>query len=123
MIARSTSCWIRVGVVEFEGNSFYEVAEIIGAADLVRIRRRGGTTNSNSPFVGVLRGDRLLFFGGQHLRSVSIYYWPKDADALRGACVRATSLKTRFGDDALTLTRTRSPLAMMMMTPKCGKVS
>ena len=114
MIARATSRWIRVSIVKFEGDSFYEVAEIIGTADLVCIRRRGGTTNCDSPFVGVLGGDCLFFFGGQHLRSVSIYYRPKDGDALRGACVRVTFLKTRFGNDVLTLTRTRSPLAMMM---------
>jgi len=85
MIAGATSRRIRVSVVEFEGNSFYKVAEIVGAADLVWIRRRGGTTNCDSPFVGMLGGDCFSLFGGQHLRGISIYYRPKDADALCGA--------------------------------------
>jgi hypothetical protein len=56
-----------------ESDSFYEIAEIVCTPYLVRARRRGGTSDSESPSVSVIwmRG-RVPLFLGEHDGGVAV---------------------------------------------------
>jgi hypothetical protein len=66
--------------MQLEGDAFYEGTEIVCSANFVNIQDRRSTTDSDGPFVCVVRRWKAIpLLLSQHSRSVSIDYWPKYA--------------------------------------------
>ena len=58
--------------MQFESDSFYEIAKVIRTADYVRVRFSCGASDRYRPAVCVVRMGVFAFFGGQHCCRVSI---------------------------------------------------
>ena len=78
-----TSGWIRVCIMQLEGDPFDEVGEIVGSSDYFWIWRRCSTSDCDSPAMCMVwRRQQLSFFLGQDNGSVAIDDWPVDVKTL-----------------------------------------
>jgi hypothetical protein len=67
-----TSCWVGIGLVELEGDAFYEMTEIVRATDDVRVGLGGSASDGYGPSVGMIGVDGFAFFGGENGCGVAV---------------------------------------------------
>ena len=80
---KRTARRVRVRIVQLERDALDEVAQVVRAADDVRVRRRGSAAHSDGPAVRVIgRGRSIALARGEHGRGVAVDERAVDADAL-----------------------------------------
>lgn len=79
----NVACWIGVGIMKLECDTLYKIAQVICAADDVRVGDGRSASDCHCPAVSVVgRAQGLTFLRREHNRSVAIDDGTLDTQAL-----------------------------------------